>query len=148
MPAPRFCRWLLLAMLATAFTHAQAADLDWQSDLDAAWKLAKERQRPLLVFISTSGCRFCTLMQNTTFADPDVTDLIDRGFVPASVDAKDVAWLIKSQRVGSFPTTLVISSDAQVLDKISGYVKPSEMKPRLAKTAAGERSASKSTQRK
>ena len=147
MPAPRFCRWLCLLMLAaTASVHA--ADLAWESDVDAAWKVAREKQRPLLVFITTAGCRYCTLMQNTTFADPDVADLIDRGFVPAAVDAKDVAWLIKSQKVTSFPTTLVISADAQVLDRINGYVKAAELVPRLNKTAAGDGTAAKPTQRK
>ena len=77
-----------------------------------------------------------------------MADLIDRGFVPAAVDAKDVAWLIKSQKVTSFPTTLVISADAQVLDRINGYVKAAELVPRLSKTAAGDGTAAKPTQRK
>jgi thioredoxin-related protein len=133
----------LAAVLACAFSTARAADLDWQSDLDAAWQQSRQEQRPLLVFLTTSGCRYCTLMQTTTFTDPGVAELIERGFVPAAVDAKNAAWLVKSQKVGTFPTTLVISSEAQVIDRINGYVKPADLKPRLAKTAASGRTASK-----
>lgn len=145
MPGPRRIVQLLLALALLAAGHCscQAAEVKWQSDVSAAWKQAREQDRPLLVFITTSNCRYCTMMQNVAFADPQVAEVIERGFVPVSVDAKDVAWLVRDQKVGSYPTTLIISPGAEIVDRIKGYLKPEELKPRLAKSAAPTRTASK-----
>jgi protein disulfide-isomerase len=130
-------------MLAALHSPSWAADPVWHSDVDAAWKEARKQERPLLVFLSTAGCRYCTLMQNGSFADPDVAGLIVHGFVIAAVDADDVAWLVKSQKIESYPTTLVIAPDAKVVDRINGYLKAADLAPRLAKTAAPQRISSR-----
>jgi thioredoxin-related protein len=132
-----------LALLSAGAPSAWGGDVDWQTDVTTAWKQAREQERPLLVFITTSNCRYCTMMQNVSFADPDVVEVIERGFVPTAVDAKDVSWLVRDQKVSSYPTTLIISPAAEVVDRIKGYVKPEELKPRLARTAAPTRTASK-----
>jgi thioredoxin-related protein len=124
-------------------THCPAADIAWHDNVDVAWKEAREQERPLLVFITTAGCRYCTMMHNVTFADPDVAALIDQGFVPAAVDAAAVDWLVQDQKISSFPTTLVISREAKVVDRIKGYLKPAEIKPRLTRSAAAQRTASR-----
>ncbi len=141
-PQHRVGLLLSLAMLA-AGALCPAAEIEWQTDVDAAWKQARQQDRPLLVFISTSGCRYCTLMQTVSFADPEVCELLEQGFVPTAVDAKDVAWLVRDQKVGSYPTTIIITPSAEVVDKIKGYVKPAELKSRLAKSAATNRTALK-----
>jgi thioredoxin-related protein len=134
---------LVMALLVAATRPCLAADRDWHDDVDAAWNEARQHERPLLLFISTAGCRYCTMMQNGTFSDPAVAELITQGFVPAAVNADDVAWLVKSEKIASYPTTLVISREAKVIEHIRGYVKPAELKPRLARTAAVERTASR-----
>jgi uncharacterized protein YyaL (SSP411 family) len=136
---------LLLALAMLASTPVLAGEVGWQSDVNVAWKQAREQDRPLLVFITTSNCRYCTMMQNVSFADPEVAEVLQRGFIPAAVDAKDVAWLVRDQKVSSYPTTLVISPGAEVVERIKGYLKPEELKPRLEKVAAPARTASKET---
>jgi thioredoxin-related protein len=142
MFSPRqLVRILVPLMLLAWLPPCWAGDPEWHSDVEVAWKQAKERERPMLVFITTSGCRYCTMMQNVSFADPAVAELLHRGFVPAVVDAKNVAWLVQEQKVNSYPTTLIISPAAEVVDRINGYLKPGELKPRLAKLAAPTRTA-------
>ncbi len=145
MFGPRLLPWGLLALslLAAMISPCGAADAVWHDDVDVAWREARQNQRPLLVFITTAGCRYCTMMQNVSFADPAVADLMGGGFVLAAVDADQVDWLVKEENVRSFPTTLVISHKAKVVDRINGYLKPAELKPRLAKTAESQRIASR-----
>lgn len=131
-----------LAMLATPVAFA-AEGIAWQSDVEAAWKRACEEDRPLLIFISTSGCRYCKMMQNISFADSGVAQVVQNGYIAASVDAKNVAWLIRDQEVTSYPTTLVILPSADIVDRIKGYLKPADLKPRLAKNAGPTRTAAK-----
>lgn len=137
-------RLILLAPLALAIPAARGAEgIAWRSDVEAAWKQACEEDRPLLIFISTSGCRYCTMMQNTSFADPGVAQVVQNGFIAASVDAKNVDWLIRDQQVTSYPTTLVILPSADIADRIKGYLKPADLKPRLAKHAGPTRTAAR-----
>jgi thioredoxin-related protein len=133
---------LLFALLASP-PPCVAGEIEWHKDLDPAWKQAREEKRPLLVFITTSNCRYCTLMQSVSFAHPKVVELLEDGFVPAAVDAKDVAWLVRDQKVSTFPTTLIIAPSSEIVDRIKGYLKPEELRSRLQKTVATARTASK-----
>ncbi len=146
---PCWVRTLLsLALIAIAPQAARAAEVKWLSDVDAAWKQAREQDRPMLVLLSTSNCRYCVMLQNVSFADPDVVQIVENGFVPVAVDAKDVDWLVQEQKVVSYPTTLVISPTADIVDRIKGYLKPEELKPRLAKSAGPTRTVSKERENK
>src|SRR5688500_471331 len=100
---------LLLALALLALSDVRGAEVEWQSDVNEAWKQAREQDRAILVVITTENCRYCAMMQNVSFADAAVTEVIERGFVPAAVDAKQVGWLVRDQKVSSYPTTLIIA---------------------------------------
>ena len=139
----RQCFWLMFLLALLASSAASAEGIAWQTDVEAAWKQACDEERTLLIFISSNGCRYCTMMQNISFADPGVSNLVQHGYVAAAVNAQDVDWLIREQEITSYPTTLVILPSSDIVDRIKGYIKPAELKPRLAKHAAPKRTASR-----
>ena len=131
----------ILLVLFAVTTAASAADraqgrnsIPWNRDVKAAWKLALEHQRPLLLFVTTDGCVHCRRMKQTTFKDRGVVnDLRDR-FIVVAVKAKQEPELLRRLKIKSVPTTVIILTNGDVIDSISGFQTPKQLRERLLST--------------
>lgn len=66
--------------------QAAAQAIRWQPYNDASFALAKRLNRPVLIDIGAMWCHWCHVMEEKTYADPEVAQLINRLFVPIKVD--------------------------------------------------------------
>ena len=55
---------------------------------EEAEKLSKENPKPLVVFIHTSWCKYCKMMENSTFKNPEIIRLLNANFYFISLDAE------------------------------------------------------------
>lgn len=136
----------LLALLAIFGKPALAEEIAWLHDTEAAWRQTVSEGRPLLLFVTRANCKYCAQMKTVTFADEQVRELVASGFVPLAVDPTSDAALIKELKITAYPTTLVISPEAGLLDQFKGYLPPAEFQRRLNRhrvqaTAARPRSS-------
>ena len=51
-------------------------------------KLSKENPKPIVVFIHTSWCKYCKIMENSTFKNQEVVTLLNSAFYFISFDAE------------------------------------------------------------
>lgn len=51
-------------------------------------KLSKEKPKPIVVFIHTSWCNYCRMMENSTFKNPEIIQLLNSNFYFISLDAE------------------------------------------------------------
>jgi uncharacterized protein YyaL (SSP411 family) len=114
---------------------SRAGEIAWESDVDAAWRAAVAQQRPVLLFVTRANCRYCVEMKQKTFRDPDVAECIGQGFVPVAVDAARIEELVKHLGLAAYPTTLIISPQAQVIDRMQGFLPAERLLPRLERAA-------------
>lgn len=129
--AGKFCAALFVVCLSNTWLCAAQPSNLWQSDVDAAWKQAKESGRPLVMFITTDGCFFCDKMQKETFKDAVVAKELENGFVPVAVHARKNLALVQRMGIGAFPTTVIISKDAKIIAAMPGFVSGVQMRESL-----------------
>lgn len=55
---------------------------------EEAEKLCKENPKPFVVFIHTSWCNYCKMMENSTFKNPEVINLLNTDFYFISLNAE------------------------------------------------------------
>ena len=55
---------------------------------EEAEKLSKENPKPFVVFIHTSWCKYCKMMENSTFKNPEIITLLNNNFYFISLDAE------------------------------------------------------------
>lgn len=55
---------------------------------EEAEKLSKEKPKPFVVFIHTSWCKYCKMMENSTFKKPEIINLLNSDFYFISFDAE------------------------------------------------------------
>jgi thioredoxin-related protein len=51
-------------------------------------QLSKENPKPIVVFIHTSWCKYCKMMENSSFKNPDVIKELNENFYFISFDAE------------------------------------------------------------
>lgn len=56
---------------------------------EEAEKLSKENPKPFVVFINTSWCNFCKMMENSTFKNPEIITILNTDFYFISLDAEN-----------------------------------------------------------
>jgi thioredoxin-related protein len=126
--------WLIVGGVA-----ASVASAGWLRDVEHALDLAQAQHRPLVVFVSMDGCGHCVHMIRTTFRDNEVRRTLGSSFVAAAVKATERPDLVKHLQIRSFPTTLLVSSNGEVLDQLVGYVDARTFRQRLQAAAGLER---------
>lgn len=110
--------------------EAASSPVRWQPWDEKTFKLAHSLHRPLLVDIGAAWCHACRLMDQTTYSDPVVIDLINRHFVPIRVDADQRPDIdafyqraARSRNVGGIPLTCLAAADGTPL-YIEGFLPP------------------------
>ncbi|MFV8341502.1 thioredoxin family protein [Flavobacterium sp. XS2P39] len=52
-------------------------------------KLSKENPKPIIVFIHTSWCKYCKMMEHSTFKNPEIITVLNDDFYFISLDAEN-----------------------------------------------------------
>ncbi len=123
----------VLVVAAGRLASAAAAEtIHWQTDLRAAVQQAADDGRPVLIFVNSAHCHYCTKMRRETYAHPAIARQVNASFVPVLVSAERAPELVRQLGVSAFPTTLVVSPEARVIQRIRGFVGPRDFHHRLA----------------
>ncbi|MBT98770.1 MAG: hypothetical protein CL902_09095 [Dehalococcoidia bacterium] len=82
-----------------------AHQVDWQPWGPAAFAKAQEEDKPVLLSISAVWCYWCHVMDETTYTDSDVQEIIRENFVAVRVDNDHRPDINSRYNVGGWPTT-------------------------------------------
>ncbi|SEV95181.1 thioredoxin domain-containing protein [Natrinema salifodinae] len=63
--------------------------VNWQPWDEQALAAAKERDVPIFLSVGYSACHWCHVMEEESFADEDVADVLNENFVPIKVDREE-----------------------------------------------------------
>ena len=124
-----------LSLSAASAFAAQAAGNGWMRDLDQALQVAAQQQRPVLLFVSMDGCKYCRRMEQTTFSNPQVRQTIGANYVPVAIKNSERPDVMRDLQIQSFPTTLIVTPQGDVVSELKGYVEPRKFEQQLLQVA-------------
>lgn len=111
---------------------AAKTDIDWQK-YDDGLAQAKKEGKKVFVEFTAKWCGWCKRMHATTFKDPDVISLLNKYYVPVSVDGDSKDTLVidgyitserriaREYRVTSYPTFWFLTPEADPIAPVKGY---------------------------
>ncbi len=122
-----------VAVSLSATEPAQrATELKWVADLESAREAALKEERPMLLFVTMDGCAHCQRMKQTTLRDKGVQGDLQTSFIPVAFNVKDQPELAKRLRLRLFPAVVILGADGEVLQSISGYQTPKQLREKLS----------------
>jgi thioredoxin-like negative regulator of GroEL len=99
-----------------------AAEVQWRRDYNAARKEAEAKGLPIFLDFYTDHCVFCDKMDNTTYRDPKVLNMLNTRFVPLKIDGDRDKKLAELLGISQFPTMLLAGADGKIVDTLIGYM--------------------------
>ena len=87
----------------------RSSGIRWHHWSQEAFVQAQEMDRPVLLSISAVWCYWCHVMEETTFADPEVARFVNDNYVPVLVDNDHRPDVNARYNVGGWPTTAFLT---------------------------------------
>ncbi|THF49502.1 DUF255 domain-containing protein [Flavobacterium supellecticarium] len=121
---------------------------------EEAEKLAKDNPKPYFVFIHTSWCKYCQMMQKTTLQNTEIITLLNDHFYFIAFDAEskttivfhdkafpfqasgyhELAYVLgQMERQLSFPVSCILNRNYEIVFQINRFLTTPELKVVLNK---------------
>jgi len=121
----------------------------WMNFTDGM-KKAKAEGKPVIVDFYTQWCKYCKMMDDTTYKDPEVIKILSEGFVAIKVDAEGTASVVdpkgkqvteaelaKGFNITGYPTLFFFDAKGKPIGPIPGYSSPEDFRPALTFITSG-----------
>ena len=112
----------------------RAAQIRWRGWSEQAFDEAANLDRPILLSISAVWCHWCHVMDETTYSNQGVIDLINSEYVPIRVDNDLRPDINQRYNMGGWPSTAFLTSSGEILTGAT-YLPPEQMADTLARVA-------------
>lgn len=122
-----------LLMLSVTFADSQGTSIQWRRDMKQAYHDAQATGKPMFVQFTADWCGFCTKMDQSTFQDPQIAAFINETFIPLLVDKDKNEKFARAVGIRGLPTTVIISSQLELQDRLQGYQSSWELTKALSK---------------
>jgi thioredoxin-related protein len=116
---------LILLLLSSMLSASSTKDLiQWQDWSEASFIRAKQENKLLLLNLEAVWCHWCHVMDQKTYSDPKVAQLINQHFIPIKVDHDARPDLANQYRDYGWPATIFLDAAGADLVKRAGYIRP------------------------
>ena len=112
---------------------------DWLPYAPASFERAAKEGKFILLDGAAEWCHWCHVMDATTYTDPEVGALLRDRFITIRVNIDEHPDVAERYGDYGWPATILLSSSAQELGKLRGYVPKEELLPTLRSLTAASR---------
>jgi thioredoxin-related protein len=130
--------WPLFVGTAVFMTTSAAVadEIRWRHDYNAARREAQEKGLPLVLDFGTEACVWCKKLDESTFRNPKIVNILNQQFVAVKLDAEKNAHLTETLQIQSFPTLILAAPDGKILQAQEGFVDAGQLSDQLEKVLA------------
>jgi uncharacterized protein YyaL (SSP411 family) len=94
---------------------AQETKVEWREWGEAAFKEAREADKPVLLSLSATWCAWCHEMDREAYSNPMVAANVNDSFVPIRVDVDRQPRVRERYNVGGFPSNVFCTPEGDLL---------------------------------
>ncbi len=143
--------FVLLLAVPALFASAQGTDVKWHS-IEEAVALAKTNPRPIFVDTYTDWCGWCKKLDQDTFSNPVIAEILNTMFYAVKFDAEgkepvtfqgrkfvndgslgkthQLAYALLQGKLG-YPTVVFLTANGELITPVSGFKTPVQIEPML-----------------
>jgi len=120
--------------------------INWVDSPQMATSLAQQFHLPILIFVTSDGCKYCRKMEREVWSNADIITTVETGFIPLKLNAQHNTGFVAAQQIRAFPTTLLFTEDATLITSATGYLQPNQLAGLLRSAQRPQVAAEKVTQ--
>src|SRR3979409_2699585 len=127
----KLIRALAFAIAFATSPSFAAEPVQWSGWSGELFSRAAKEKRFVILDLEAVWCHWCHVMEKTTYAAPEVVELLASKYLPVRVDQD--ANPDRGSRYGDWgwPATIVFGPDGTEIAKIRGYIEPERMQALL-----------------
>ena len=110
--------------LLLAVPHSRAdnpAPIAWEGWADDLFARAAHDKKFVILDLEAVWCHWCHVMDERTYRDPKVVELISASYIPVRVDQDSRPDLFERYKDYGWPATIIFAPDGSERVKLSGY---------------------------
>lgn len=117
---------LFLILLSSCETEEKVqTEIQWQHSLTSAtFEQAAKEGKLILLTLEANWCHWCHVMEDSTYSDLAVQQLLNDKFISVKVDQDANPELASRYRKYGWPATIVLNAKGEDLVKKAGYMNP------------------------
>jgi thioredoxin-related protein len=92
------------------------------SDYKEAFRVAKERNRPVFILFTTKYCRWCTKLKETTLKEQEIIMRLNSEYIVLLLD-KNHSLYPSKYKVSAVPSVYITDKNEEIFTSIVGYHK-------------------------
>lgn len=117
-------------------SQALAQDLEWRFDYTKARQEALAKNKPLIIDFGSDNCIWCRKLDEITFRDPAIVQILNQQYIPLKIDATRNPGLVEALKIQNFPTLVYASPDGQILGSHEGFIEVPGLRDHLDRVVA------------
>lgn len=87
-------------------------------------KLGKKNQEKVFLYFYSDLCRYCSEMENKTFKNTSVINIINKNFIPVKVNTDKEEKITYTYNVRGLPSIFFVSEKGDIINKYPGFIPP------------------------
>jgi len=111
------------------------AEIKWVENFSVAMQKAQKEHKPIIFIASKHGCKYCTMLKDTTLKDKSVIEKINKNFIALDLyldESKNLVPYMVAVYTKGFPTIWFLDPNAKALfQPIGGYIDAKTMNQAL-----------------
>jgi thioredoxin-like negative regulator of GroEL/YHS domain-containing protein len=113
------CFLSMLALAGTLASGAKAAEqINWQSDVEAAKRLAARTNRLVVLHFWAPWCGPCMRLEREVFNQPGVGEALEAHYVPVKINLDQAQSMARQYGVQAIPADVVITPQGKLVQKL------------------------------
>ncbi len=105
----------------------RANEIHWHEWGPEVFTEAQQQDKPIVMDISAVWCHWCHVMDETTYSDPVVIQMMNERFIAVRVDNDQRPDVNRRYNLGGWPTTAFLTPGGEVLTG-GTYIPPQQMR--------------------
>lgn len=111
----------IFILLYLSLSILQAGELEWESSYAKAKLKAQEKNKSIMLLVTSKSCKWCRKLENTTLKDKKVIEHLSKDYVLVHLRRCDKNYP-EHIKVGSVPATFFLDAKGNlIIKRVVGY---------------------------